>query len=75
MQQFDELLELQGGGCAICGKPINALRRRMNIDHETNAVRGILCSGCNTGLGQLGDNLAGLKKAIAYLENPHLNTH
>ena len=70
-QQFAELLEFQGGGCAICAKPIENIRRRMNIDHdhETNKVRGILCTGCNTGIGQLGDNIEGLKRALYYLEN------
>jgi hypothetical protein len=72
MQQFTKLLASQGGGCAICKKPMETIRRRMNIDHchETNEVRGILCSGCNTGLGHLGDNVAGLQRAIAYLQNP-----
>jgi predicted RNA-binding Zn-ribbon protein involved in translation (DUF1610 family) len=70
-QQFAELLEFQGGGCAICAKPIENIRRRMNIDHdhETNKVRGILCTGCNTGIGHLGDNIEGLQKALYYLEN------
>ena len=72
MDEFRELLNLQGNGCAICSKPITALRRRMNIDHchETNQVRGILCSSCNTGLGHLGDNIAGLQRALKYLQNP-----
>jgi len=71
MEQFDALLEFQGGKCALCSKPIDELRRRMNIDHDhkNGKVRGILCSGCNTGLGQLGDNVEGLKKALYYLEN------
>ena len=30
-------------------------------------VRGVLCFGCNTGLGALGDNLDGLYRAIVYL--------
>lgn len=70
-EQFAELLEFQGGGCAICAKPIENIRRRMNIDHdhETNRVRGILCTGCNTGLGHLGDNIEGLQRALYYLEN------
>jgi hypothetical protein len=70
-QQFAELLEFQGGGCAICAKPIENIRRRMNIDHdhETNKVRGILCTGCNTGIGHLGDNIEGLQRALYYLEN------
>jgi predicted RNA-binding Zn-ribbon protein involved in translation (DUF1610 family) len=69
--QFAELLEFQGGGCAICAKPIENIRRRMNIDHdhETNKVRGILCTGCNTGIGHLGDNIEGLQRALYYLEN------
>jgi hypothetical protein len=74
--EFNSLLELQNHSCAICNKHITAIRRRMNIDHdhETNKVRGILCTGCNTGLGHLGDNVEGLKKAIAYLENPPINS-
>jgi predicted RNA-binding Zn-ribbon protein involved in translation (DUF1610 family) len=69
--QFAELLEFQGGGCAICAKPIENIRRKMNIDHdhETNKVRGILCTGCNTGIGHLGDNIEGLQRALYYLEN------
>jgi len=72
MKQFTELLAAQGGGCALCEKPMESIRRRMNIDHchETNEVRGILCSGCNTGLGHLGDNIDGLLRAVAYLKNP-----
>ena len=72
MRQFTDLLKAQGGGCAICEKPMESVRRRMNIDHchDTNEVRGILCTGCNTGLGHLGDNVAGLQRAIAYLQNP-----
>ena len=74
---FEALLAFQGGGCAICSKPISKLRRRMNIDHDhaTNTVRGILCSGCNTGLGQLGDSIEGLKKALYYLENTPFNEY
>ena len=72
MQQFDKLLEFQKHGCAICSKPITKLSRRMNIDHDhkTGQVRGLLCSGCNTGLGHLGDDIQGLKRALEYLENP-----
>jgi len=72
MAEFEALLKYQKGGCAICEKPIDALSRRMNIDHchETGKVRGILCTGCNTGLGHLGDNVEGLQKAMDYLNNP-----
>lgn len=71
MKQFNELFEFQDGKCGICMTELNQNRRRTNIDHdhETGKVRGLLCSGCNTGLGQLGDNIEGLKKALYYLEN------
>jgi hypothetical protein len=76
LEEFNTLLEIQDNSCAICAKPLDSLRRRMNIDHDhdTNKVRGLLCTGCNTGLGHLGDNVEGLKKAIAYLENPPINS-
>jgi hypothetical protein len=76
-QQFEELLEFQGSGCAICAKPIENIRRRMNIDHDhkSDIVRGILCTGCNTGLGHLGDDIEGLKRALYYLENTPYNEY
>jgi hypothetical protein len=75
IEEFNELLILQNNSCAICKKHINAIRRRMNVDHdhETGKVRGILCTGCNTGLGHLGDNIQGLETAIEYLKNPPIN--
>ena len=71
MHEFDELVEFQGGNCAICFKPLEILNRRANIDHchQTGKVRGILCTGCNTGLGHLGDNIEGLERAVYYLNN------
>jgi len=76
VDEFNELLRLQNNCCAICNKHISAVRRRMNIDHDHNTgkVRGILCTGCNTGLGHLGDNIEGLEKAIEYLTNPPMNS-
>lgn len=54
--------------CEVCGKPPG--KKAMNLDHchSTGAFRGWLCVRCNVGLGALGDNLDGLKKAVAYLE-------
>lgn len=67
------MLKEQGGCCAICGtnrseragEPIN-----FSVDHchTTGAIRGLLCNMCNRGLGFFGDNLEGIKKAVAYLE-------
>ena len=71
-QQYMELLARQEGKCAICGRAPdeNALRRRLAVDHchESDAIRGLLCSLCNSGLGSFGDNPALLRKAADYIE-------
>lgn len=41
--------------------------------HETGTIRGVLCQKCNVGIGQLGDNLEGLQKAIQYLTSPYIS--
>jgi hypothetical protein len=38
-------------------------------DHNTGAVRGLLCHSCNTGLGHLGDSVETLARALDYLQN------
>lgn len=40
---------------------------RLDHDHETHAFRGWVCEPCNFGMGQLGDNIPGLIKALNYL--------
>lgn len=51
--------------CPIC------LRREATVtdhDHATGLVRGRLCNYCNTGLGQLGDDIEAMQRAILYLQ-------
>jgi hypothetical protein len=55
----------QGGVCAICGRPDP---EHVDHDHETGAVRGILCFNCNGGLGQFRDDIDALQCAAVYLE-------
>ena len=62
---FDELVVQQGGVCAICGRPDP---EHVDHDHETGAVRGILCFNCNGGLGQFRDSIDSLLTAASYLE-------
>ena len=70
LEDYDELLESQGGVCAICNKPSHNYRRlAVDHDHETGAIRGLLCDKCNRGLGYFKDNRTTLLKAIEYLEN------
>jgi hypothetical protein len=39
----------------------------LDHDHTDNSFRGWLCNDCNTGIGNLGDNIEGVIKAINYL--------
>jgi hypothetical protein len=50
--------------CFCCGK-----KEKLHLDHnyKNKKFRGYLCNSCNTGLGKLGDNKAGLKRALRYL--------
>lgn len=44
----------QQSRCAICHKFKSPKMLHIDHDHESGDVRGLLCSGCNTGLGSLG---------------------
>lgn len=71
--EFDELCNSQRGKCAICGKEetttTHGKTRPLSVDHNhrTGAVRGLLCSTCNIGLGCFYDDPELLEKAIEYL--------
>lgn len=68
---YERLLAEQGGGCAICGTTVPGSRtERFHVDHchDTGEVRGLLCSGCNMGIGQLKHDQARLLSAQAYLD-------
>ena len=72
-EKYWEMHENQGGVCAICGKPETRLhmgtKKILSVDHDhtTGAVRALLCNGCNTILGNAGDDVAVLERAIEYL--------
>ncbi len=69
VDDFFELLERQGGVCAVCGG-VEKARSRLSVDHchDTGVVRGLLCTNCNVGIGRLKDDPDLLRKAVAYLE-------
>lgn len=53
----------------ICEKPFESAHLvYLDHCHDTHVNRGLLCPGCNTGLGRFGDNVEGLQRAIRYLE-------
>lgn len=75
LKQAKELLTRQGECCAICkthlcydtgikGKDTPSI----DHDHKTGKIRGIVCMGCNIGLGMFKDSIESLRAAINYLE-------
>ena len=75
IERYEELLNKQGGACAICGSDKagthggkRGTKFGIDHDHTTGQVRGLLCGWCNTGLGGFRDNKALLMKAVEYLE-------
>jgi len=67
---YDRMLEEQEGKCAICKSPSTNSRSKyfmVDHDHDTGAVRGLLCHKCNVLLGQADDDTTVLKNAITYL--------
>ncbi|WP_433662448.1 endonuclease VII domain-containing protein [Nocardia sp. CA-128927] len=65
---YQQLLAEQDGVCAICDTP--ASEKPLVVDHQhggTGQVRGLLCHGCNTGLGLLKDDPVTLLRAAGYL--------
>ncbi len=67
-EEYQELIESQNGVCAICSNPPPD-GKRLSVDHchKTGKVRGLLCTGCNLGIGNLGDNVQGVARALIYL--------
>lgn len=63
---YTKLLEDQGYKCKICS--VSSERLVVDHDHQTGAVRGLLCKRCNLGLGWFNDNVVFLSSAIQYLQ-------
>jgi hypothetical protein len=72
------LYESQAGCCLICGmaglspgvEPDSRDKKvlRIDHDHDTGEVRGLLCHRCNIGIGYLLEKPDLLRKAADYIE-------
>jgi hypothetical protein len=68
ISDYQAMLAQQDGRCAICrARPV---ARRLAVDHDnlTGFIRGLLCSACNLGIGNLRHSPALLRAAADYLD-------
>jgi hypothetical protein len=65
------LLMLQVGLCAVCS---DFPAEHVDHDHATGMVRGLACSACNTGMGQLRDDPITLRRAADYVSGRLVRT-
>lgn len=75
VDQYNKMLADQNEVCAICKNPETYRDKwdsgiknlRVDHDHQTGKVRGLLCSNCNTGIGKFREDIAMLRRAVEYL--------
>lgn len=67
---WDAIVDYQGGVCAITGRLPGTVALNTDHDHETGLIRGLLHPWVNKGLVYFDDNPTFLRRAADYLENP-----
>lgn len=73
LEDYNNILERQGGCCGICGSNENisggrSIQFAVDHCHTSQRIRGLLCTKCNRSLGQLGDTYDSILKVLKYLE-------
>lgn len=75
VEDVETMLAEQGGRCAICRRSEGAERFHVDHDHETGAVRSLLCLQCNALLGHCREDPSVLHAAVEYLERHTHEAH
>lgn len=75
LEDYNSMLSVQEGACAICKKEenvvsVNGNTKALAVDHchTTGIVRGLLCQRCNQALGLFEDDVERLRSAIIYIK-------
>jgi hypothetical protein len=75
LDEYNAMLALQRGLCAVCGSEPNIKDKNGNIrrlavdhDHKTGKVRQLLCNACNTSIGLVKENVSTLVNMIDYIK-------
>lgn len=71
-EEFEALLDAQGGACAICQRPFGTtVRTNIDHSHRTHEVRAVLCVNCNTKVLPIVEYQTDVvRAALAYLADP-----
>jgi hypothetical protein len=73
-KQFDQKIIEQNGRCEICNIIFNPNKNPcVDHNHVTLAVRGLLCSPCNTALGSFKDSIEIMQSAQEYIKKYSFN--
>ena len=78
LEDYNKLFEEQNGSCAICGTTTPGGKwKNFHVDHchDTDKVRGLLCSNCNTSMGLCKESIHTLQAMIQYLESHEQDRH
>jgi hypothetical protein len=69
LEQYGAMADAQKGVCAICLEPRPEDRTlRVDHDHETGVIRGLLCFRCNNALGDFREEYELFQRAADYLD-------
>ena len=73
--EYEQMLAVQDGKCAICKADRPGGKGNWPIDHcsKTGKVRALLCNACNPGLGFFKHDIKLLQRAIDYLKEFNLS--
>ena len=69
LDDYKKMLSEQKNLCKICNKIDKVRNLTVDHCHKTNKIRGLLCSKCNTSLGNFNDSIELLESAITYLKS------
>lgn len=70
LQDYDRMLKEQEYKCAVCGSEDSGDEHSFRVDHNhnTGVVRGLLCNPCNLTLGNAKESAERLRSCAEYLE-------
>lgn len=68
-EEYERRLAEQNHRCAVCFREAKNFKRNLAVDHdhETGAVRGLLCGPCNSSLGLLQESPGIICLLLGYL--------